>query len=310
MSLKNTTPKKRKVADATNLSLEAKEAKEKVQTLNQNLMTEGEEIVKKVLPAKIAELTRLLENPILNKPVIDILPNLDCLEKLKTETLCNGALKNDAECKGPGETPGNEEASSSNPEAAEKRPESQGSVVKKKKKTASVTSLETPPHDSDSSDDEGTGNLGVTVSCNQKLIETMDTLKLEIKSAVEMVAIVKIWIQLMIPRIEDGNNFGVGVQEECLGELGRVEDQGFGALDSMNKYFQTRAKLVTKVLRHPNIMDYRQAVMECDEMEYVNLKIGALDLRNNYIIMYDLLHKNLEKITKPRSNAGQNMMML
>ncbi|CAM9683840.1 unnamed protein product [Heterosigma akashiwo] len=78
----------------------------------------------------------------------------------------------------------------------------------------------------------------------------------------------------------------------------------------MNKYFQTRAKLVTKILRHPNIMDFRQAVLECDEMEYVNLKITALDLRNNYIIMYDLLHKNLERILKPRSSAGQEMMML
>jgi hypothetical protein len=32
---------------------------------------------------------------------------------------------------------------------------------------------------------------------------------------------VKIWIQLNIPRIEDGNNFGVGVQEESINEIAR-----------------------------------------------------------------------------------------
>lgn len=30
---------------------------------------------------------------------------------------------------------------------------------------------------------------------------------------------VKMWITLLIPRIEDGNNFGVSIQEETLSEV-------------------------------------------------------------------------------------------
>jgi hypothetical protein len=36
-------------------------------------------------------------------------------------------------------------------------------------------------------------------------------------------------------------------QEECVSELGRIEDHRFGQLDAMAKYFQTRAKIVSKV---------------------------------------------------------------
>jgi hypothetical protein len=64
---------------------------------------------------------------------------------------------------------------------------------------------------------------------------------------IEHLNTVKIWIQLNIPRIEDGNNFGVSIQEETLNELGRAEDAAFGSLDNMSKYFVTRAKLLSKV---------------------------------------------------------------
>lgn len=37
-------------------------------------------------------------------------------------------------------------------------------------------------------------------------------LKQEVLQAVSNFGAVKIWIQLNIPRIEDGNNFGVGIQ--------------------------------------------------------------------------------------------------
>jgi proteasome activator subunit 3 (PA28 gamma) len=32
----------------------------------------------------------------------------------------------------------------------------------------------------------------------------------------KQIAIIKLWIQLMIPKVEDGNNFGVSIQEVRL----------------------------------------------------------------------------------------------
>jgi hypothetical protein len=73
-------------------------------------------------------------------------------------------------------------------------------------------------------------------------------LKRELLELVGMVNTVKTWILLNIPKIEDGNNFGVSIQEEVVTVLGRVEDAWFLFLDNTARYYSTRAKLQTKVL--------------------------------------------------------------
>jgi len=139
------------------------------------------------------------------------------------------------------------------------------------------------------------------IPTNKVILEMLGLLKKEVLELIETINTVKIWIQLNIPKIEDGNNFGVSIQEETVSELGRAEDSGFSVLENMTKYFVTRAKLVSKIIKYPGVEDYRQSVIELDEKEFVNLKLCCLDLRNNYAILYDMITKNLEKIRTPRS---------
>ena len=61
------------------------------------------------------------------------------------------------------------------------------------------------------------------------------------------------------------------------------------------------------MLKYPLIDDYRQAVIDYDEKEYLHLKICSVDLRNNYAILYDLINKNKVKIEKPRSSHNQSL---
>ncbi len=75
------------------------------------------------------------------------------------------------------------------------------------------------------------------------------------------------WIIYLIPRIEDGNNFGVSelcnvcngacvcmVQEETLNEARQVEADAATYLDQVSRYFLTRGKLVTKVAKYPHVV--------------------------------------------------------
>ena len=66
---------------------------------------------------------------------------------------------------------------------------------------------------------------------------------------VQALSAIKLWIQLLVPRIEDGNNFGVEVQEECSGEIERVETQMFSLMQTSAKYFRERAKLAGKYFK-------------------------------------------------------------
>jgi len=140
------------------------------------------------------------------------------------------------------------------------------------------------------------------IPANKLIFGLLGLLKKELLELIEMINTVKLWIQLNIPRIEDGNNFGVSIQEETVNELTRAEDSGFAVLESMTKYYVTRAKLISKVLKYPSVQDYRQSVVELDEKEFINLRMCCMDLRNNYAILHDMILKNLEKIKTPRSS--------
>merc|ERR1712013_312003 len=86
------------------------------------------------------------------------------------------------------------------------------------------------------------------VPCNKVLKEFhMNILKPEVRLAIECANAVKVWIQLNIPRIETGDNFGVEVQQEALEEFTRAENSGLTILDQIMKYYCNRAKLTSKV---------------------------------------------------------------
>ena len=55
------------------------------------------------------------------------------------------------------------------------------------------------------------------------------------------------WIAFLIPKIEDGNNFGVGIQEETLEEIRSVESEASVFYEQIARYYLNRAKIISKV---------------------------------------------------------------
>ena len=104
------------------------------------------------------------------------------------------------------------------------------------------------------------------------------------------------------------------VQEECSGEIERVESQMFSLMQTNAKYFRERAKLAEHWSKHPHIRDFKQALMERDQLEYFTLRIFLRDIRSNFATLHDLICKNLDKILKPKGDeddsSGRNMMMM
>ncbi|CAI4230697.1 unnamed protein product [Auanema sp. JU1783] len=146
------------------------------------------------------------------------------------------------------------------------------------------------------------GFIRGTVPCNDKLIELMDQVRPLLREAVESVNKVKMWITFLIPRIEDGNNFGVSIQEEALGEVRNVESEAASFLDQMSRYFTSRGKLITKVAKYPHVDDYRKGILDMDEKQFINIRLVLIEMRNHYSTLHDVITKNLEKIKKPRNS--------
>lgn len=144
------------------------------------------------------------------------------------------------------------------------------------------------------------GNLDA-IESNKFLIELIDEIKPEISTLMERCATVRIWITLLIPKIEDGNNFGVGVQEDALAELRQVEAECATYLDQISRYFLTRGKMISKVIKYPSITDYKRCIQELDAKQFVSLRFMLSEIRNHHCTLADLINKNIEKIKKPRS---------
>uniref|UniRef100_A0A914GZI2 Uncharacterized protein n=1 Tax=Globodera rostochiensis TaxID=31243 RepID=A0A914GZI2_GLORO len=110
---------------------------------------------------------------------------------------------------------------------------------------------------------------------------------------------VKAWIQLLRPKIEDGNSFGVSVQE-CLNETRNVKAGMAGFLDQMSKYFASRARFEAKIARHPHVEGFRRALLDTDKKAFINIRLGISEMRDHYARLHDLLMKNIDNIKKPR----------
>lgn len=179
-----------------------------------------------------------------------------------------------------------------------------------------VTSLQPPSKKRKEFDDGALDGIDGTrvmmlpegkVPCNAVLVELTNKVKPEICELIEHCNKLKMWIQLLIPKIEDGNNFGVSVQEETLSELRQVESEVASYLDQISRYFITRGKLITKVAKYPHVEDYRRSIKEIDEKEFLQLRLTVAEVRNTYMSVYDLIAKNKEKIKKPRNSNADAM---
>ncbi|KZV74843.1 proteasome activator pa28 REG alpha beta subunit [Peniophora sp. CONT] len=113
---------------------------------------------------------------------------------------------------------------------------------------------------------------------------------------------VKLWVNLTMPKIEDGDNFGVQIQEEVLNELHRSQESAINMRDVARQSHLNRAKICSKIIKYPHVEDYTVALKEHDERQLYLARQNIRDLRNIYAVMTDIIHKNLAKLRAPKGN--------
>ncbi|KAH9995999.1 proteasome activator pa28 REG alpha/beta subunit [Russula vinacea] len=139
---------------------------------------------------------------------------------------------------------------------------------------------------------------------NKHLLLVNETLKKECEQLIELTDKVKLWINLTMPKIEDGDNFGVQIQEEVLSELHRSQESGYNMRDGIRQNHLNRAKICSKIIKYPHLEDYALALKEHDDKQLYIARQNLSDLRNVYAVMTDILHKNITKLRSPKGNNG------
>ncbi|EJD03669.1 proteasome activator pa28, REG alpha/beta subunit [Fomitiporia mediterranea MF3/22] len=141
-----------------------------------------------------------------------------------------------------------------------------------------------------------------SVHANKHIEKVHAHLKKECEELARLCDDVSIWIQLTMPKIEDGDNFGVAVQEEALAELNRCQQSAYNLRDTARQHHQTRAKICSKIIKYPNVEDYPLALKEHDEKMLYTARSNLFDLRNLYAVMTNIFQKNIAKIRAPKGN--------
>lgn len=149
---------------------------------------------------------------------------------------------------------------------------------------------------------------GGMAPCNDKISDIIQTLKPILRRLMEETNVLKMWITYLIPKIEDGNNFGVSIQEETLGEVASTESETASYFYELTRYYSVRAHLVTKVAKYPHLADYRRAIDELDEKQFMQMRLTLVEVRNRYSTLQDVINKNIEKIKTPRSANNVHSM--
>lgn len=145
------------------------------------------------------------------------------------------------------------------------------------------------------------------VPSNKNVTEIFEVFKPRFLQLAKDSRAIKMWLTLSVPKIEDGDNFGVFVQKNVLSMLQEVEEATVSYFGKVTSYYDRRGKLVAKAVKYPFIEDYRVAVEELDEKQYTEITLCIHDIYFCYTLLYDVIVKNFEKIKNPRPSNGGSM---
>eukprot|EP00064_Thunnus_orientalis_P012977 superscaffoldBa00002055_g13013 len=151
--------------------------------------------------------------------------------------------------------------------------------------------------------EDGDGPPCGPICCNERVESLLQEVKPQIQTLKEKLNTVSMWVQLQIPKIEDGNNFGVAVQEKVFELLTNTRTKIEGFQTQISKYYNERGDAVAKASKQSHVGDYRQLVHELDQYQYCELRLVVLDIRNTYAVLFDIINKNYDKIKKPRGDG-------
>lgn len=145
------------------------------------------------------------------------------------------------------------------------------------------------------------GEKELVVPCNQSIVDLCDALKNEILLLGEYMSTLSVWIQLNVPRLSDNVQFSQEVQMELLGQIQSAEGVATEVLGDFANYHLSRAELICKIIKYPGVKDYRKSVEELDDKTYLKVSQIAAQVRTLYLVLFDLLSKNLQMLLSDAS---------
>lgn len=157
--------------------------------------------------------------------------------------------------------------------------------------------------DKDCDKEEDAGPPCGPICTNEAVESLLKTTKHELCILKEKLNTLSLWMTLQVPKVEDGNNFGVAVQEKVFEHLTNTRTKIEGFQTTLGKYSPERGAAVDKASKSPHVGDFRELVHQLDQYLYCELRLIVLEIRNIYAVLFDIITKNYIKIKKPKGDG-------
>eukprot|EP00294_Goniomonas_avonlea_P009214 CAMPEP_0114557078 /NCGR_PEP_ID=MMETSP0114-20121206/9631_1 /TAXON_ID=31324 /ORGANISM="Goniomonas sp, Strain m" /LENGTH=222 /DNA_ID=CAMNT_0001742327 /DNA_START=9 /DNA_END=677 /DNA_ORIENTATION=+ len=144
----------------------------------------------------------------------------------------------------------------------------------------------------------------------------------------------ELFVRLQVPKCEDGNNFGVEVQEAVLKQIVEQRKALATHITTLHEFHEKRADKGQKFLKEVSttktdtqggekpgvstvvseketssvVADYRDFIVSFDVVTYSRFRQIMTDARDAMIVVADVLHKNKDKVGNPRAGGGGHSM--
>ncbi|ETO20033.1 proteasome activator complex subunit 3 [Reticulomyxa filosa] len=141
--------------------------------------------------------------------------------------------------------------------------------------------------------------------CNERLMSIIDEMNSEVNDVLIIASDMRLSISLCVPEMQEGNNFGVGVQEEVLKVISLMENNAQKFNSVLSSYHVERGRLISDICKYPQILNYKHALTLFDLQQYTVLKCMCNDLKIHYCCLYNIYTKNIDKLKQPRNTGSK-----
>merc|ERR1711865_1013252 len=160
-----------------------------------------------------------------------------------------------------------------------------------------------------------------TLATNEKVSLTVTQVLDEVSSQSLLYDQLDHFITLHIPKIEDGGNFGVGIQLELLKKLGEVKESADKSTETLLGYDNARSDAIaklnlpsfTKTVKEsttspagPAYESRIAAVVSVDALYYSKARSILGQSINSFLAVMDFIDKNKDKLTEPKGKSGSS----
>ncbi|OCF61976.1 hypothetical protein L486_01642 [Kwoniella mangroviensis CBS 10435] len=140
------------------------------------------------------------------------------------------------------------------------------------------------------------------VQVNPVQVKCMEIVTQELEDLHMLAQDLKVWLEMEIPVIEDGNSFGADVQAHLISQLTDAYKKSNSMQNGVRAHHADRLKLAMDWAKFPNFQDFAGAIAASDRFDHFLLRSYLRSILTLYGGLLTKFERNWSKVINPKGS--------